>query len=188
MLQNNQQITIRETVGEDPVYLYKAPESGKIFATEKNLNYHYSQDRRGEKRNRSIIVFRKLFQTLEFDGRQERMIPEQRSVEEASQQLSGEEVVQVRRCEEMRLRIGTNPLQLIPSRQVLELERAVRYKKERKRKFRRKHKEHSDKMSLEVSMPQMTQEEMLKIKVRLADLFKTEINLIMREFKSRTVD
>jgi hypothetical protein len=64
----------------------------------------------------------------------------------------------------------------------------MRYKDERKREFRRKHKEHSDKMSLGVNMLQRTQAEMRKVKVRLADLFKTEINLMKREFTSRTDD
>jgi hypothetical protein len=65
------------------------PECGKIVATEKNLNHHYSQDHPGEKRNISIIAFRKLFQTLEFGGGQEKRIPEQGPVEEAGQQLQG---------------------------------------------------------------------------------------------------
>jgi hypothetical protein len=91
----------------------------------------------------------------------------------------------------MRKRKIQNPRESTPTdsnRQVLELERAVQYKKERKREFRRKHEEHSDKMSLEVNMPQMTQAEMRKVKVGLADLFKTEINPITREFKTRTDD
>jgi hypothetical protein len=58
-------------------------ECGKIFATKKNLNQHCSRDHPGEKRNRSVIVFRRLFQTLEFGGRQEMRIPEQGPIEEA---------------------------------------------------------------------------------------------------------
>jgi hypothetical protein len=60
--------------------------------------------------------------------------------------------------------------------------------KRKEKKFRRKHEEHSNKMSLGVNILQMTQAEMRNIKVRLADLFKTEINLIMREFEPRTND
>jgi hypothetical protein len=129
-----------------------------------------------------------MFQTLEFDGRQEKRIPEQWSVEEAGQQLPGEEVVQVRRCEVKRPRTRANPLQPTPDRQALESEHVVRYKEQRKREFRRKHEEYSDKMSLGVKMPRMTQAEMGKVKTGLANLFKTEINSIMREFKSRADD
>jgi hypothetical protein len=50
---------------------------------EKNLNHHYFHGHPGEKMNRSVITFRKLFETLEFGGRQERRIPEQGPVEEA---------------------------------------------------------------------------------------------------------
>jgi hypothetical protein len=64
----------------------------------------------------------------------------------------------------------------------------MRYKEERKREFRQKHKEHSDTMSLGVNMPQMTQTEMRKVKVGLADVFKTEINPIMGEVIPRTDD
>jgi hypothetical protein len=61
----------------------------------------------------------------------------------------------------------------------------VPYKEKRKREFRRKHEEHSDKMSLGANMPQMTQAEIWKIKVGVVDLFKTEFNPVMREFKPR---
>jgi hypothetical protein len=64
----------------------------------------------------------------------------------------------------------------------------VPYKEERKRKFSRKHEEHSDEMSPRANMPQITQAEMRKVKVGLADLFKTEINSIIREFKPRIDD
>jgi hypothetical protein len=60
--------------------------------------------------------------------------------------------------------------------------------KERQREFRREHEKYSNKMSLGVNKPHMTQTEIRKIKIRLADLFKTEVNLIMREFKPRTDD
>jgi hypothetical protein len=88
-----------------------APEYGKIDATEKNLNRCYSQGPLGEKRNKYVIAFRKLFETLEFGGGQERRVPEQGPVGEASQQLPGKEILQVRRCEEKRPRTGPNPLQ-----------------------------------------------------------------------------
>jgi hypothetical protein len=45
------------------------PESGKIILTEKNLNYYYSQDHSGEKRNRSIIAFQELLPSTESGGR-----------------------------------------------------------------------------------------------------------------------
>jgi hypothetical protein len=129
-----------------------------------------------------------LFQTLEFDGRQEQKVLEQGPAEEAGQQLPGKEIVQVRRCKERRPRIRANPLQPIPNRQVLESECAVQYKEERKREFRRKRTEYKDKMSLGVNMSQMTQTKMRKVKVGLADLFKIEINPIIRQFKPRTGD
>jgi hypothetical protein len=62
----------------------------------------------------------------------------------------------------------------------------MRYKEERKRRFKRKHEEHNEKKSIRVNAPQMIQAEMSKVKVGLANLFKTEINQIMREFKPRT--
>jgi hypothetical protein len=43
-------------------------------------------------------------------------------------------------------------------------------------------------MSLGLNVPQMTQAKMRKVKLGLADLFKTEINPIMREFKSSSGD
>jgi hypothetical protein len=64
----------------------------------------------------------------------------------------------------------------------------VQYKEERKRKFRRKNEEHNDKISVGVNMPQMTQAEIRKVKIGLTDLFKAEINPIMREFKPRPGD
>jgi hypothetical protein len=64
----------------------------------------------------------------------------------------------------------------------------VQYESEKKREFRRKQEEHSDKMSLGVNMPQMSQAKMRKVKLGLADLFKTEISSIMREFKLRIND
>jgi hypothetical protein len=81
------------------VYHCNAPECGKNFATEKNLKHDYYQDHPGEKTNRSVIPFGKLFQTLEFGGGHEKRIPQQESVEEADQRLSGKEIVQVKRCE-----------------------------------------------------------------------------------------
>jgi hypothetical protein len=165
-----------------------ALECGKIFATEKSLNHYDSQDYPGEKKNRSVIAFRKLFQTLEFSDGQERRIQEQAPIEEAGQQLPGEEVMRIKRCKPKKPRISANPLQSTPNRQILKSERAVQYKEERKREFRRKCEEHSDKMSLGVNMPQMTQVEMREVKIGLMDLFKTEINPIMREFKPRTDD
>jgi hypothetical protein len=45
-----------------------ALESGKIFATAKNLNHDYSQGHYGEKNNRLAIVFEKLFQTVKCGG------------------------------------------------------------------------------------------------------------------------
>jgi hypothetical protein len=110
MLQNNPPIRIREAIGEGPVYEYMAPECGKIFAVEKNLHYQHSQDHPGETKNRSVSASPKLFQTLESPGGQKRRILEQGPVEEAGQQLPGEEVVQVRRCEGKRPRTRTNPL------------------------------------------------------------------------------
>jgi hypothetical protein len=64
---------------------------------EKKLNHHYSQDHPGKKENRSVSASSKLFQTLEFSGRQERKISEQGAFEEVAWQSSGEEGVQVRR-------------------------------------------------------------------------------------------
>jgi hypothetical protein len=164
------------------------PECAKMAAAEKNLNRHYSQDHPGQKKNRSVIMLQKPFETFTVDGRQERMIPEQGPVEEASQQLPGEEGVQVRRCDERMLRSGANPLQLTPNRQELESERVGRYKEERKRKFIRKHEQHSEKRFLRVTMPEMTRAEMGKAKVGLPDMFKTEINPIIREFKPKADD
>jgi hypothetical protein len=43
-------------------------------------------------------------------------------------------------------------------------------------------------MSLGINLSQMTQAEMRKVKIGLANLFKTEVNPIMREFKPRTDD
>jgi hypothetical protein len=43
-------------------------------------------------------------------------------------------------------------------------------------------------MSLGMNMPQMTHAQMRKVKVRLANLFKTEINPIVKEFNPRTGD
>jgi hypothetical protein len=43
-------------------------------------------------------------------------------------------------------------------------------------------------MSLGVDMPQLTQAEMSNVKTGLADFFRTEINLIIGEFKPRTSD
>jgi hypothetical protein len=64
----------------------------------------------------------------------------------------------------------------------------VRYNEERKREFKRKHEEYSENMSLGVNMPQMTQAEMRKVKIGLANLSKTEVNLILGEFKPKTDD
>jgi hypothetical protein len=72
-----------------------------------------SPKREGRK---SVIAFRKLFQTLEFGGRQEGRIPAQGPVEEAGQQLPGEEVAQIRKCEEMGIRTRANPLQSTANR------------------------------------------------------------------------
>jgi hypothetical protein len=49
----------------------------------------------GEQRNRSIIAFQKLVQTIEFGGGQERRILEEGPIEEVCQPLLGDEVVQV---------------------------------------------------------------------------------------------
>jgi hypothetical protein len=188
MTQKNQRITIRKAIGECPVYSYIAPEYDKISATEKNLNHQYFQDHHGEKRNRFVIAFRKLLETFEVSGRQERRIPEQGSVEEAGQQLPGEEGVQVRRCNERTLRTGVNPFQLTPNRQELESEQVVRYKEKRKREFIQEHEEHSDKIFLGVTLPQLTRTEMGKVEVGLMDLFKTEVNPTTREFKPKADD
>jgi hypothetical protein len=56
------------------------------------------------------------------------------------------------------------------------------------RQFRRKHEEKAHKMFFGANKPQMTHAEMRKIKGGLMDLFKTEVNSIMREFKQRTGD
>jgi hypothetical protein len=84
-------------IAESAVYQCIIPESEKILATQKNLSHYYSQDHPGEKRNRSITAFQKLFQTIEFSGRRERRILGQRSADEAGQQFPAEEIVQVRR-------------------------------------------------------------------------------------------
>jgi hypothetical protein len=71
----------------------------------------------------------KLFQTIDLGGAQERKIPQQGPVEEAGQQRSREEIVQVRRCEKRKPKTRANSLQPIPDRQILESECGVQYKK-----------------------------------------------------------
>jgi hypothetical protein len=94
----------------------------------------------------------------------------------------------MRRPEERRPRTCANLFQSTPKKQAVEFERVVRYKKERKREFRRKHEERSDKIFLGVHMPRMAQAEMQKAKIRLADLLKTKVNPLMRDLKPRIDD
>jgi hypothetical protein len=55
------------------------------------LNRHYSHDHAGEKRNRSVVPYLKLFQTLGYGGRQEARIPEEESIDEAGQRAPRDE-------------------------------------------------------------------------------------------------
>jgi hypothetical protein len=68
----------------------------------------------------------------------------------------------------------------------IEMHGAIERRK--KKEFRRKRENHIGKISLGVNLPQMTQGKTPKVKIELANLFKTEINHIMREFKLRTDD
>jgi hypothetical protein len=148
----------------------------------KNLNHHYSEDYSAKKKDRPVIQLRKPFQ-LEFGAAQVMKIREQGSIEEAGKQLVGQEIVHFKKCAKIRPRIRVIPLQPTPNRQISESERVVRSKEERKREFSRMREEHSDKMLLVVNMPQMTQAERQKLKIRISDVFKTAINPIMRDFE-----
>jgi hypothetical protein len=162
-----------------------ASECQNIFPGEKNPNPYYSENHRRERTNISVIAFQKLFQTGKFHGGQERRLPEQEPVEEASRQRSGEEIVPARRSDERRPRMSANPLQSTANRQILQSECVAPYIEEKKREFRRKHEENSDKISFRVNVPQMTRAKTRKVKVGLVDLFKTEINPIISELKPR---
>jgi hypothetical protein len=55
MIQTNAATTIREAIGEGPVFQCRVEDCGKIFATKTKLTRHYSQDYLRKKKNRSVI-------------------------------------------------------------------------------------------------------------------------------------
>jgi hypothetical protein len=90
MLQKNPRTRIRKAIQKGPMFQYGAPECGKTFVSKANLIQHYSPDHPGEKRNRSLIPQRQMFQTVVFGGEQEMMAQRQRPSDEANQQLPSE--------------------------------------------------------------------------------------------------
>jgi hypothetical protein len=193
MLQANPGITIRDAFGEGPMFQCNHPDCGKLFATEINLNRYYSHDHAGEKRNRSVVPYLRLFQTLGYGGGHEARIPEEESVYEASQRPPrDEEAMQPRHDGERgpmnypELVQELNPLQPGPDRLELESEHQTQYQEQRRREFRQKLEMHDDKTLMRVNMPQLSQSEMRKVKKGLMDLFKTVINPTMKELKPRT--
>jgi hypothetical protein len=62
------------------------------------------------------------------------------------------------------------------------------YRIGRKREFRRKLLEHRSNTALGVNIPQLSQKEMQMVREGLIDLFKTIINLMMKEFQRETTD
>jgi hypothetical protein len=78
-----------------------------------------------------------------------------------------------------------NPLQASPNRQKVDSERMTQYKEQRKRDLSRKCEEYYRNTARGVNIPQMSQAEMRKVRERLINLFKKEINPMMKEFQSK---
>jgi hypothetical protein len=75
------------------VFQWGAEDCGKIVTTKANLTRHSSHDDPVEKRNRSIIPRRQMFQTVIDGQRQETVAPRQRMEGEANERPHGEDKV-----------------------------------------------------------------------------------------------
>jgi hypothetical protein len=194
MLKKNGETTIREAIGESQVVRCCTADCGKIFATHTNLNRHYSHDHLGQRMNKADIPHQVMYQSAEIEENQEEMeemAPRSRPEEEANQprpQEVEDELRQIRESVDTGSRRRSNPLQTSPNRQEIESERQVQHRDRRKKEFRRKRAEHCRNVSQGVNIPQMSQSEMRKVKEGLVDLFKMEINPMMKELQPKPDD
>jgi hypothetical protein len=73
-------------------------------------------------------------------------------------------------------------------RQTVESECLTEYREQKKREFKQKREEHCSNTMRGVNISQMSQVEMRKVREGLADLFKTMINLLIKEFQLKRND
>jgi hypothetical protein len=77
MLPRNPQITIRDAMGEGPVFHCDAPECGKMFASKPKLTHNYAEEQAEKRMGKAHFPHRQLFETVIFGRRQEVMVPRQ---------------------------------------------------------------------------------------------------------------
>jgi hypothetical protein len=103
------------------------------------------------------------------------------------QQRGGRRVPPVRN-REGRPDIHSNQLQERLDGQELEADHQREYREQRRRIFKRKREEHYDNTARGVNIPQISRAKMRRVKKGFVDLFKTEINPIMKEFVPKSND